>query len=449
LRTICFAINCIYWAFAINFANYLKGIVIMKRHFKHKLTSITVTLALAALSSEVAASDFNIPFVNASGLGNLYAGWASSAEDASTQFTNPAGLTKLHNPQFVMAGIGLTGSTQFNGTSQTPLFPFRAPETGTVSSKLRGFIPSFYYAIPLSRNIVFGFGQTIPFALGTNYAKDSVVRYAATRSQIAIADLGPSIGIQVNDKLSVGFGIDANRLAFTLNRMTPPPLSFTNAEAQNHLSGWGFGWHGGVLYQALPTTRIGLSFNSMVMFHTTGDSEVFTPMGEIRTTNQKANSAMPARTQVSINHDIGKFSLMGTVFYTNWSTFTKLTLKHTMTTVGTMPVVIPFDYHNTFDYAVGLNYKANEKWLWRTGVMFLTSPSNNQDRSVVDPIACGVIVGIGAHYQQNKRLGYDVSYARGFFQDTHIHAVTPISSVIGSSSQNTNLLGAQVTWDIV
>lgn len=422
----------------------------MKTFFKMAWMHLCIFAGLASFSTQSIASDFNIPFINAADLGNMYAGWAAEAKDASTDFTNPAGLTELHHQQLVATMVGVMGSTKFTGTTTTPLFP-TPPETGTASSKLRGLLPSLYYAAPLSEKIVFGFGETVPFALGTNYAKDSIVRYAATRSQIAVIDVGPSLGYKINDAFSVGFGVDIQRLTFTLNHMYGPPLSFPDSEVQNTYAGWGYGWHGGILYKVLPTTRLGLSYNSMTMFHTSGPSTLFgSPNASFRITDQKANAALPARAQLSAYHDINpQWAVMGTLFYTNWSTLNQLTLRNVLLPNGSaMPITIPFEYHNTFDYSVGVNYKKDEKWLFRTGVQFMNTPSNNRDRSVVDPVGSGVIVGIGAHYQQNKTLEYDIGYAHGFLQNTDMNYATPLSTATGHSSQNTNFLGVQLNWNI-
>lgn len=427
----------------------------MKKMFKCKLTYLSMALALAAFSTQIeAADDFNIPFINAAELGNMYSGWAVSANDASTSYSNPAGLTLLGHQQLSFSALGLSGTTRFTGTQMTPPFPFPpfGPQSGSASSELRGLMPSFYYAVPINNRVVFAFGQTAPFALGTTYPKDSVVRYAATRTQILVLDLGPSIGVKINDKLSVGLGFDINRILFKIDHMIGPPVTIPDSESQNNLYGWGYGWHGGVLYQPLPCTRLGLSFNSQVMLHTGGNSAIFTPFppSEIRLTNQKSNAALPARTQFSISHDFTpRLTVMGTVFYTNWSELQQLTLKRVVTPGGgTTSVTLPFHYHNTFDYAAGLNFKATEKWMLRTGLQFLNTPSNNHDRNVADPIGSGIILGLGAHYQQNRCLGYDLSYGHAFFQDTHINLVTPLTTLSGHSSQNANIVGGQITWNI-
>jgi long-chain fatty acid transport protein len=420
----------------------------MKRNYKIQVMTL---IALTSVAGSVRAADFNLPFVSASGLGNVYAGWAASAEDASTAYTNPAGLTLLNGQQLVFAGLGVTGSTQFSGTVTTPDFPSAPPQVGVASSKIKGLLPSFYYSRPIYKNIVFAISSTAPFALGTNYATDSIVRYSATRSQVVAVDTSPSVAYKINDQVSIGLGFDAARLTFTLNQMYGAPLSVPDAQGQNHLAGWAYGWHGGIIYQVLPKTRLGLSFNSMLLFHTTGDSEVFNPDGsEFRTKNQKSNTALPARTNLSINQEINdKLTLMGTVFYTNWSTLYQITMKRTAIPPGELiNVSIPFEYHNTFDYALGMNYKVTDKWLVRVGGEYLTAPSNNRDRSVADPVCRGVFLGLGAHYQQNKKLSYDFAYARGIYQTALIRATTPLSSLAGSSSLNTNVIGAQVTWNI-
>jgi long-chain fatty acid transport protein len=420
----------------------------MSQRLKNRLHfAALITVPLSLFSLPALASDFSLPFVSISGLGNAYAGWAAEAYDASTTTTNPAGLVKIKKPQLIVAALDVTGHTQFEGTATTPF----TSQTGIATATAGGFAPLIYFATPLSEKVFFGFGINGPFGLGTNYPKNSIVRYAATRSQILDVDLSPSLGIKINDKFSIGLGFDAQRLSITLKNMYGPPLSMpTDSEGQNHLAGWGYGWHGGVLYQLMPATRMGLSFNSQTMFHTTGDSEVFGPTGELRTTNQRASTPLPARTQVSIYQDINpKWSVMGSVFYERWSTINQIILRNTMIPGGmTVPVTIPFQYHDTFDYALGTNYKFNEKLLLRTGFRYFNTPSNNRDRSVPDPVGRMILLGIGAHYQQNLHVGYDIGYAHDFFKRTVINFVTPVATVVGNSTMGTDIFGLQVTWNI-
>src|SRR5712691_11589087 len=61
-------------------------------------------LAVAGISAPAPAAFFQLVENSASGIGNAFAGGAAVAEDASTVWFNPAGMTRLNGPQFVAAG---------------------------------------------------------------------------------------------------------------------------------------------------------------------------------------------------------------------------------------------------------------------------------------------------------------------------------------------------------
>lgn len=432
-----------------------KWIFIVNRNFKNIFIPSVITSLLFTIPVISFASDFSLPFYNVAGLGDAYADWATAASDASTEYSNPAGLVKITRQQLVFAPMGILGSTKFTGTTITPSFPFpfTIVQSGSASSRISAFLPSLYYSIPIDDRFVFGFGITSPFALGTKYADNSLVRYTSTRSQVVAVDVGPSIGAKITDKVSVGLGLDAVHLAFTLNNMYGPPISIPDAEVQNHLSGWGYGYHAGVLYQPLPATRVGLSFNSMVMIHTTGDSEVYPPFPqniEFRTNNQKTNAALPARAQLSLQQDINcRWTVMATAFYTNWETFDKITMKRVILPGGsTTSVSIPFNYHNTFDYSFGTSYKATDQWLLRVGMQFMNTPTNNRDRAIADPIGSAFVLGVGARYQQNLCLSYDIAYGHSFFKKEPVNLANQLTIDIGHNKTQTSVFGAQVNWNI-
>src|SRR5665213_2271376 len=158
----------------------------MKRKFK--LASIAACI-LALNLNHAYASDFSLPFVSASGLGNLYADWATNTDDASNAYTNPAGIVRLGHQQLVVAPIGIVGDTQFRGTSFSPSPPFPLTETGTASSHIGAVFPTFYYARPINSKLAFGISESVPFGLGTNYPKDGITRYQSTRARIIVTDV--------------------------------------------------------------------------------------------------------------------------------------------------------------------------------------------------------------------------------------------------------------------
>src|SRR5690348_11928784 len=73
---------------------------------KLMLKPIVLAFGMAGIvhSNAVVASGFALFEENASGAGNAFAGTAAVAEDASTTYFNPAGLTYLKGNQLVVAG---------------------------------------------------------------------------------------------------------------------------------------------------------------------------------------------------------------------------------------------------------------------------------------------------------------------------------------------------------
>ena len=63
--------------------------------FKQKMLSWSVASALMVMSGAASASGFALIEQSASGLGNAFAGGAASADDASTVFFNPAGMSRI------------------------------------------------------------------------------------------------------------------------------------------------------------------------------------------------------------------------------------------------------------------------------------------------------------------------------------------------------------------
>src|SRR5207247_9688308 len=83
--------------------------------------SLAVAGAFAGGVSQAHASAFALIEQSASGLGNSYAGAAATAEDASTIFYNPAGMSLLPGGMQVSAGLALlTLRAKFSDWGSTP-----------------------------------------------------------------------------------------------------------------------------------------------------------------------------------------------------------------------------------------------------------------------------------------------------------------------------------------
>lgn len=417
-----------------------------------KLFITVMAVSTACVSSASFSSDFGMLFVNSSSLGVGYADWSTATNDASVSYTNPAALVELSHQQLMINPLGIVGSTKFTGTSKTPIFPYPAPvvQHGSAHGSIEAFSPSVFFAKPLNERVTFGVGVTAPFGLGTKYSRSSMVRYAATTSEVVGIDLDPSLGFKFDEHLSFGVGFDVLHLNVILDNEYGPPLSpFGDSKLQNHVKGWGYGWHAGSLLKLSPQTRAGVTYYSIIRAKTEGYSAVSTPSGQnFRDIDQGINAALPARADFSVQHDFTpRWTAMATAFYTNWESFDQIVMRNTMTPFGrSVPVTIPFNYHNCFDYAIGATFKATERWLLRGGLLYLNTPSNDHDRGVADPVGSATVVTIGFHFQQNEALGYDFGVGHSFFKKMPIHYMNALTSLTGHSDTQTTVIGGQLNW---
>jgi long-chain fatty acid transport protein len=134
--------------------------------------------SLAVLSGVATASHgagFQLLEQSASGLGNAYAGSAAIAENASTIYFNPAGMTYLPGVNVSGGATAIRPSFKFrdNGLSRGPLALGGAPSTsngGDAGSW--GVVPNAYMSWQINDRWFAGVGLGAPFGLKTEYEDD-------------------------------------------------------------------------------------------------------------------------------------------------------------------------------------------------------------------------------------------------------------------------------------
>lgn len=460
---------------------------------RKQLFSRLVVLGLVGVSSSAFASGFQLFEANGAGTGNFYAGGAAIADDASTAYFNPAGLVRIHHPQIVLSAVNIFSSVQLKGTDtwSNPtgtavaklLTGLPLANTYTTSGSAQGggynLVPGFDYASPINDTFYFGFSESVPFGLSTDYSNNSFIRYSATDTSVQVLDLSPSIGFKITDKLSAGFGLDADYLDATLNAIggfptlavaEGRPANTFDTKSENNADGWGYGYHAGLLYQFDPCTRVGLSYFSKVSYTVDGTSHFKGPLAGGPTTiispvssdlvsnSLTADTTLPATTMLSFFHQFNPvWSGMATVAYTQWGVFNDLTLNNVQSVTPTLArqtisVTIPENFRNTWRFAAGVNYQPLKDWVFKAGVGYDQTPTEDASRNARLPDGNRTAVALGVHYQMVKNLGVDVGWNHLFVQDGEVHT----SNILGSQQTYTSakaqshadLVGLQLTWDL-
>ncbi|MGA7949465.1 MAG: outer membrane protein transport protein, partial [Thiobacillaceae bacterium] len=171
-------------------------------------------LVVTGLPGLTIASGFALTEQSAGGLGNAFAGAAASAEDASTIFFNPAGMTRLPNRQVAGALHLILPSAKYSDGNPVTN---DGGDAGSLAA-----VPNFYYVMALSPTSRFGLGLNAPFGLKTDYDFGWAGQFSALKSDLKTINLNPSLATKLTDQLSVGIGLNIDYAKAELSNFVPP-----------------------------------------------------------------------------------------------------------------------------------------------------------------------------------------------------------------------------------
>jgi len=417
--------------------------------------------AMSLVYSQAMASAFLLHEQNASQLGGFYAGSAAVAEDASTNFLNPAGLTELGRMNMVVSGVNVSTGGNFRGTTTLTQGANTKTETGKADNGTARLVPAVHAAMHISPKMAAGISVSSPFGLATDYNEDSIVRYHASKSQLKTINIAPSIAYQVFEWFSVGVGFDAQYADAELNAVigsAAAPGTIGDSRSTNKADDWGFGWHAGILGTIPQTgTRLGLTFHSDIEQNLSGTSKLIGPANPTNTKSKVSGSArLPWWMVGSVYHEINEmFSVLGSVEYVHWSSISKLELNGVQTGNGTTTTSTdPLNYENSWTFLAAARMNLNESIMLSAGGGYDQTPTTKTDRDLRVPDEDRWIASAGIRWipLAAKNVQLDVGYAHIFPQkakiDKTIASDTQTVTASGNVTGHANILGGQITLNL-
>src|SRR6267378_4759110 len=393
--------------------------------------SLAVAGAFAGGVSQVHASAFALIEQSASGLGNSYAGAAAAAEDASTIFYNPAGMSLLPGGMQVSAGLALINlSAKFSDSGSTA--PAGIGSLGGNGGDAGGLsaVPNVYFAMDLAKDWKLGVGISVPFGLKTEYDPTWVGRFQAIKSDIKTYNINPSVSYKLDDKTSFGFGLNYQKIDAELSRaVVIGPGAETVATVKGDDTSWGF--NAGAMFQLAPDTRLGVSYRSSIKYNVSGTVNVAAVPA--LNGNATVDIKMPDTFSIALNHRLdSKWTLLGDVTWTGWSKIKDLTI---VTSNGQPPNVTQENFKNTWRVGVGAVHRASDAWSLKMGLAYDQTPVNDTDRTARLPDNDRLWLSFGGQYKMSKDSTLDLGYAHLFIKDA------PINQNGGSAAANGQLVG--------
>jgi len=429
-------------------------------------------------------------------MGNAYAGNAAVAKDASTVLTNPAGIFELDNPVFALS-VPLT-STQSSytdkGSLTNPLFgaqPVAVADGRSTSLDQRSVTPTpgLFYARKLNDQWAFGLGLNIPFATASDYGENWIGRYHAVETAVTAFDINPTVAYRINDKVSVGGGVtvqlanalltsklDSGATCLGISQAAQLPITTCGGIGLNpndpsldsnvELDGSGtqITFNLGVLIKPRDGTKIGLAYRHGTQHKLKGDA-TFTnnaalgafvgnlPEGRqpLQNTGITISADLPAIFDFSVAQMANeKLELLGTVKWTQWSSFDALTSE--FDNPAQSPSVLEFKWEDTVTLSTGFNYTLNEKMTLRAGFSYDQTPiPNPTSRSPRGPANDRYWYSFGGTYSFSKSISANAAFTHIQIDESAIaNPGSPGNPTLrGAYEFDANLFAFQLNWHFI
>ncbi|MCC7548189.1 MAG: TonB-dependent receptor [Burkholderiales bacterium] len=402
-----------------------------------------------AISGTGHAAGFALIEQNASGLGNAYAGAAAAAEDASTIFFNPAGLVFLPGRQLVVAGHAIRPSAEFDNDGSIagagkPL----GGEGGDAGSW--ALVPNAYLSWRLTERLAVGVGVNAPFGLKTEYDDDWMGRFQAIESEVKTININPSVAFKVNERLSIGAGLNYQYAEATLTRAVNFGLGGEGKVKVEGEDDDSWGWNAGVIFSATPDLRVGLAYRSAIRHELEGDvtfrRPALVPSAAAPDGPAYARTTLPESASLSVFQRFDdRWDFMGDVTWTNWSRFKTLDIYRAN---GTLLQSTPENWDDSWRISFGLSYRLNDAWKLRGGVAYDETPVPDDFRTARIPDNSRTWVAFGAQWKPRANLAVDFGYAHLFIPGASIDDnQTPVNGRLrGEYDSSVDILSAQVTY---
>ncbi len=384
----------------------------------------------SALAGGLALYEISTPDV-----GLASAGYAAGAQDATTLFKNPAGMSLLNGPQLNASVQALYGNVQFSGNSQTTT-------TGGNGNNAIGSLPgaSLFITYPLTEKLTLGFGTLSYFGLAEDYGNSWAGRYYVQKGTLLGISFMPAASFKVNEWLSIGGGLNA-MFGYLDSQVALNTLGPTDGQMKIKDEAWGFGGNAGILIQPRPGTHIGVNYLSAVKldFSAKPGFNNLGPLGALplfqNPPTLNLGITVPQSVMVGGYQELNdRWALLADVGWQNWSKFGQVAIGYDTANPGSLTTQL--HYQDTWHGAMGVQYKASEQWRFTGGFAYDTSAISDANRTVTAPIGEAYRFGFGAFWKVSQSMDLGAAYELAWSGDLPVTQTSAYRGTVSGTYQN-------------
>jgi long-chain fatty acid transport protein len=384
----------------------------MKTKTKSNLIGFVVACS-AALAPSAHAAGIGLYEIATPDLGLAAAGYAARANDASTLFTNPAGMSRLQDSEFAGGVQLLYGSVEFRKEPSLTGVALRGSGDG---GNAIGLLPgaSAFFVQPLSDRIAVGLGTFSYFGLVSEYDDDWAGRYYIQKGALLGMSLMPAVSVRITDWLSVGAGLNA-MFGYLDSEVAIRTGGAGDGQMKLKDNTWGFGANVGILVEPREGTRLGLTYLSPVELDFS-DTPVFSNLGPLAgrpifTSPPELDLGLtvPQSVMLSVYQQINPcWALLANVGWQNWDQFGKVDIG--VDSDAPTSFTTELQYKDTWHAALGAQYKLSDAWLFSAGFAYDSSAVDDENRTLALPMGEAWRIGLGAQWQVSSKINLAAAY---------------------------------------
>ncbi|MCW4631573.1 MULTISPECIES: OmpP1/FadL family transporter [Marinomonas] len=393
--------------------------------FRASLVAASVAAASSAYSAGFALNDHS-----ATASGKALGGVAASNADISASFWNPAlfvnakETTVFVSGAYVMPSMDVTNISANNATAAggTAI----AGSTTNSDSVDNTFVPSFYFAKPLSDKTVAGISLNVPFGLSGDYGDDWAGRFHATETSLQDIALSFSLAHRMNDWVSVGASVQVHKAEVVLGSAVG--ISGVEGDGRIEADDTGYGYSFGIAMEPRKGTRLGLGYRSEVDFDFKGDvkyknvatlnASALTTGYDLIDTTVSDSITLPSVLTLSMEQDLTQKLIFGlSAIRTGWGSMDGLNIDFDSAQPNS---VLTFGFEDQWMYSAGLTYVYSDQLTLRTGVAMDNSPVTDKYRSARTPDGDRKWISVGATYDFNDMTSATFAFTHVMIDDVSV-----------------------------
>ena len=382
------------------------------------IPAVAIPAVLACGSAE--AGGFGLREQSSYYQGTSFAGTAAGGDGLASMFWNPAAIS--FNP-----GLNVEGNVTYIAPhASIDVFSATAPITGANLGTAgvgdivdNGTLPTFFATYAWDKWAI-GFGLTSPYGLVTDAPCSWSGRYYGCTSSIFDMNAQLSVAYKVTDWMTIGGGLNVNYINAKLSNaqfagLLPPS---NNLYAQVEGDDIGYGVNLGVLFTLAPGTTLGIGYKSQISQTLNGTLDVsVADIVPVRKLNVTAGLTLPDQITASFRSQLdSRWTVLGTVEWTNWSTVQELVVK----AYGLPASTLDLQWNDGWFFSGGVEYQWDPKLALRAGFGYELTPVPDSTRSPRLPDTNRMWLSGGFTYNFTPQFSADFAYTHIFGETSPI-----------------------------